>query len=93
MPPNFGMWKCADDVSLSENLSKGSLSSSRATLDYINSWASGNWMPFNAKKCKELRLCFFKEKPQLVPLTTDDQPLEVVSAHKVLGLIICISSC
>ena len=88
MSPKFGMWKCVDDVSLSENLSKGSLSSSRATLDYINSWASGNWMRLNAKKCKELRLCFFKEKPQLGPFTIDDQPLEVVSAHKVLGLII-----
>ena len=74
-------------MSLSENLSKVSLSSSRATLDYINSWASGNWMRLNAKKCKELRLCFFKEKPQLAPLTIDDQPLEVVSAHKVLGLL------
>ena len=88
MSPNFGAWKYVDDVSLSENLSKGSLSSSQSTLDYINSWASDNWMRLNAKKCKELRLCFFKEKPQLSPLTTDDQPLEVVTSHKVLGLII-----
>ncbi|XP_068697663.1 uncharacterized protein [Montipora foliosa] len=88
MSRNFGMWKYVDDVSLSENLSKGSLSSSQSTLDYINSWASENWMRLNAKKCKELRLCFFKEKPQLSPLTTDDQPLEVVTSHKVLGLII-----
>ena len=78
MSPNFGMWKCVDDVSLSENLSNGSLSSSRATLDYINSWASGNWMRLNAKKCKELRLCFFRKKPQLALLT----------AHKVLELIV-----
>ena len=88
MSPNFGMWKYVDDVSLSENLSKGSLSSSQSTLDYINSWASDNWMRLNAKKCKELRLCFFKEKPQLSPLSIDDQPLEVVTSHKVLGLII-----
>lgn len=88
MSPNFAMWKYVDDVSLSENLSKGSLSSSQSTLDYINSWASGNWKRLNAKKCKEWRLCFFKGKPQLAPLTIDDQPLEVVTSHKVLGLII-----
>ena len=68
MSPNFGMWKYVDDVSLSENLSKGSLSSSQSTLDYINSWASDNWMRLNAKKCKELRLCFFKEKTPVIPL-------------------------
>ena len=45
-------------------------------------------MHLNAKKCKELRLCFFKEKPQLAPLTIDDQPSEVVTSHKVLRLII-----
>ena len=88
MSPNFGMWKCVDDVSLSENLRKGSLSSSQATIDYINSWASGDWMRLNAKKFKELRLCFFEEKPQLAPLTIDGQLLEVFSAHNVLGLII-----
>ena len=66
----------------------GSLSSSQSTLDYINSRASGNWMRLNAKKCKELRLCFCKEKPQLAPLTINEEPLEVVTSHKVLGLII-----
>ena len=71
MSPNFGMWKYVDDISLSENLSKGSLSSSQSTIDYINSWASDNWMRLNAKKCKELRLFFFKD--QLSPLTIDDQ--------------------
>ena len=33
-------------------------------------------------------MCFFKKKPQLSPLTIDDQPLEVVTSHKVLGIII-----
>ena len=47
-------------------------------------------MRLNSKKCKELRLCFFKEKSQLAPLTIDDEPLEVVTSHKVLGLIIQI---
>ena len=83
MSPNFGMWKYVDDVSLSENLSKGSLSSSQSTLDHINSWASGNWMRLNAKKCKELPLCFSKEKPQVAPLTIDDQLLEVVTSHRI----------
>ena len=40
---------------------------------------------YKAGKCKELRLCSFKKKTQLAPLTTVDQPLEVVTSHEVLG--------
>ena len=45
-------------------------------------------MKLNAKKCKELRVCFLKEPPQLLPLTIDSYVLETVRSHKVLGLII-----
>jgi hypothetical protein len=42
----------------------------------------------NAKKCKELRVFFLKETPQLSPFTIDGHVLETVQSHKVLGLII-----
>ena len=45
-------------------------------------------MKLNAKKCKELRICFLKETPQLSSLTIDGHVLETVRSHKVLGLII-----
>ena len=43
---------------------------------------------YNAKKCKELRVCFIKATPQLPPLRIDGQVLETVRSHKVLGLVI-----
>ena len=45
-------------------------------------------MKLNVKKCKELRICFQKDKPELLPLLIDVQVLEIVQSHKVLGLII-----
>ena len=47
-----------------------------------------NLMKVNAKKCKALWVCFFKETPQLPPLRIDGQVLETVRSHKVLGLVI-----
>ena len=45
-------------------------------------------MKLNAKKCKELQMCFYKETPQLSPLRIDGQVLGTVCSHKVLGLVI-----
>ena len=45
-------------------------------------------MKLNVKKCKELRICFQKDKPELLPLLIDEQAHEIVQSHKVLGLII-----
>ena len=45
-------------------------------------------MILNAKTCKELRICFLKETPNLSPLTMDGHVLETVRSHKVLGIII-----
>ena len=50
--------------------------------------ASKNWMKLNARKCKKLQVCFFREKPRLPAFTIDGQALEIVSSHKVIGLII-----
>lgn len=86
--PNMKMWKFVDDVSSSENLTSNSSLATQSTLDSIDSWASNNWMKLNVKKCKELRVCFLKETPQLSPLTIDGHVLERVQSHKVLGLII-----
>ena len=61
--PKTKMWKFVDDVTSSESLTLNSSSASQSTLDNINSWTSNNWMKLNAKKCKELRICFLR-KPQ-----------------------------
>ena len=45
-------------------------------------------MKLNPKKCKEMEICFYKECPAFNNLTLDDHPLEIVSRHKVLGLVL-----
>ena len=85
--PDMKMWKFVDDVSSFENLTSNSLFATQSTLDAISSWAFHNWMKLNAKKCKELQICFLKEDPQLLPLIIDGHTLETKS-HEVLGLII-----
>ena len=86
--PETNPWKFVDDVSISECLTKNGGASIQSTLDTVSSWASMNLMKLNAKKCKELRVCFFKATPQLPPLRIDGQVLETVRSHKVLALVI-----
>jgi hypothetical protein len=45
-------------------------------------------LKLNPKKCKELRVCFLRETPDLSPLLIDGHVLEVVRFHKLLGLVI-----
>ena len=86
--PGTKMWKFVDDVSSSDNLTSNSFSVTQSTLDSIDSWAIYNCMKLNAKNCKELRVSFLKETPQLPPLTIDGHVVETVQSRKVLGLII-----
>ena len=86
--PKTNLWKFVDDVSISECLTKNGGASIQSTLDTVSSWASMNLMKLNAKKFKELRVCFFKATPELPPLRIDEQVLETVRSHKVPGLVI-----
>ena len=63
--PETNLWKFVDDVSISECHTKNGGASIQSTLDTVSSWALTNLMKLNAKKCKELRVCFFKVTPQL----------------------------
>ena len=70
------------------NLAFGEPSVIQSDLTSVDVWASNNLMKLNAKKCKEMQICFFRKKPDLLNLRVGDQVLECVSSHKVLGLII-----
>ena len=72
------IWKYVDDVSTSEGLAKNSNSNMQSNLDSICSLSLQNYMKLNVKKCKELRICFQKVKPELLPLLIDEQALEIV---------------
>ena len=83
LPTNAGVpqgTKLVDDISTSENITKGCNSKFQFCIDTINSWASCNLMKLNTKKCKELRVCFLRESPDLSPLLIDGHSLEVACA-------------
>ena len=83
------IWKFVDDATLSERLQRNVDSSAiQSDLTSVDAWASNNLMKLNAKKCKEVLICFFCNKPDLPNLCVGDQALECLSSHKVLGLII-----
>ena len=86
--PESRTWKYVDDVSLSEGLIGNSNSNIQTSLNSVASWSHSNWMKPNDKKGKEMRLCFLKEPINLPHLKIDNQQLELVTSHKVLGLVI-----
>ena len=86
--PTCNNWKYVDDLPASEVIAKYGSSTIQSDLDYISSWSSANYMKLNAKKCKEIRVCFFRDTPVLEPLTIDGIPINVVDCHKVLGTVL-----
>ena len=82
------IWKFVDDISASERLVRNGSSDIQSNLDSITSRSSENFMKLNSMKCEEMRVCFLRETPELLPLVINGQILELVHSHKVLGLII-----
>jgi hypothetical protein len=66
--PTCDYWKYVDDLTASEVIAKYGNSTIQSDLNYISSWSSANYMKLNAKKCKELRVCFFRDTLVLEPL-------------------------
>lgn len=84
--PDKMIWKHVDDVSISKNLDRDTSSTLQPALDSVSLWASKNWMKLNAKKYKELQVCFFREKFRLAVLTIDGQAFEIVSSQLAQAL-------
>ena len=83
------IYKYVDDCTVFEVTSHSSASSDLQThLDSINQWIVNNNMRINAKKTKELNICFAKSPPILQPLTIDNVPLDCVKSTKLLGISI-----
>ena len=49
-------------------------------------WSFENRVKLNSEKCKELRISFAKNKPQLVPMVVKNQELECVEIAKLQGV-------
>ena len=60
----------------------------QSNLESTAIWTNHNWMKLNASKCKEMLMCFLRERPKIQPLRVNVKVLETVKSHKVLGLII-----
>ena len=86
--PESCIWKYFDDVSLSKGLVRNSNSTIQTSLNTVATWSSSNWMKLNVKKCKEMRICFLKDPIEFPHLKIDNQRLELVTSHKILGLVI-----
>ena len=79
-------WKYVNDLNISEVIPKHTQSNIQHELDYISNWCDRNYMKLNPKKCKELKVYFQRNSPDLTQLTIDGTPLETISSHKLLGL-------
>ena len=86
IPPTCNHWEYVDDVTIFEIIPRCNDSSIQSDLDYIASCSDVNYMRLNPRKCKELRVRYFREPPILSPLTIGGTPLEVVNSHNVLGV-------
>ena len=83
--PESCIWKYVDDVTLSEGLVRNSNSTIQTSLNTVVSCGSSNRRKLNAKKCKEMRICFLKDPIEFPHLNFGDQQLELVTSYKVLG--------
>ncbi len=81
-------WKFMDDFCSAEYLSKYSESHMQNYLNEVKAWSDNNLMKLNPRKSKEMQICFCKDRPMFNNLILDDHPLEIVSRHKVLGLVL-----
>ncbi len=73
-------WKFVDDVTISEGLLRnGEPSVIQSDLTSVATWASNNLMKLNAKKCKEMQICFFRNKPELPHLCVEDLRMCIVA--------------
>ena len=70
------IWKYVDDATTSEIVGKGASSNSQLIADTVAQWSFENGVKLNNEKCKELRISFAKNKPQLAPIVVNNQELE-----------------
>ena len=82
------IWKYVDDTTTSEIVVKGASSNSQLIADTVVQWSFENRVKLNSEKCKELRISFAKNKPQLAPIVVNNQELECVESAKLLGVTI-----
>lgn len=79
--------KYVDDVTLSEMLAKQEPSSMQSVMNDVIKWSTTNLMKINERKTKEMLVGTLNRNPPPT-LYIDSQPIERVSAFKLLGITI-----
>ena len=81
------LYKYVDDTTLFEVCVRGIPSAKlQQSANDISDWCQVNKMMINAKKTKELVICFAKTEPDISRLIINGQEIERVSSTKLLGL-------
>ncbi len=78
--------KNADDCTQDEVIPYGSTSNMQEVLDAMNDWALRSKMKLNAKKTKDMWICFKSAIPEPPSLTIGDGTIERVNSFKLLSL-------
>ena len=73
--------KYADDCTLDESVSQGSISHMP-----VQDWSTSNNMTINPKKTKDMWICFNTATPEPDPLLICSEVVERVKSHKLLGV-------
>ena len=83
--PLSGMWKFADDTTVSEIVPKSGATKIKDTVDYVLQWSNDNKFKLHSLKCKELRI---DERGRVIE--ANGNAFETIKSAKVLGVIIRI---
>ena len=70
---NAKLWKYVDDITSSEVVPKGCDSNAQQIADEVAQWSSDNTVKLNNEKCKELRISFARNQPELQPIAVNGQ--------------------
>ncbi|KAK6178302.1 hypothetical protein SNE40_013103 [Patella caerulea] len=87
--PNCLTVKFADDAAIVSSLNDAESDTHyRGDVANFAEWCDRNYLHLNVNKTKELIVDFRVNKSDIVPLTIDDETVEIVSEYKYLGTII-----
>jgi hypothetical protein len=85
--PNTELWKYVDDTTTSETVGRHQNSNIQTAADILVNRAATDKFQHNEEKCKELRTCFSPKNKQISdPIVINDNPIDIVTDSKILGL-------
>ena len=88
IPLNLDHWIFVDDLTTSETVFRLEHPKMQPNIINLENWSESNYMKLNPKKCKEICVCFLKNKPDLKPIIIYGNQIERVSSHKLLAVVI-----